>query len=145
MDEEQHSWPVASQVDLNQNHQPKEKSDSVAFEPQPEVSSSIDQDFESHGMMNTLSEQEEQSSESIPPETSQNFYAIADATQQNTVIERPSSSIPGGCFAQTYSRTRVDIAKSDNLPEEQDNSREREERSSNVAKHSAVTIMVGAR
>ncbi|KAJ5346216.1 hypothetical protein N7452_004220 [Penicillium brevicompactum] len=73
MDEGRPSWLVASQVDLIQNHQHvlEEKSDSEYFELQPEISSSIDQNFERHGTMNARSEQETQSSESVPPDSLQ--------------------------------------------------------------------------
>ncbi|KAF4768880.1 hypothetical protein HAV15_008832 [Penicillium sp. str.  len=146
MNEEQSSWPVASQVGPNQDQQqaPEERSGSVEFEPQPEISSSIDQNSEHHGIRNIRSEQEERSSESVPLDASPQVHVIADATQKDTLVERPSSSLRESP-AQTDTRTRIEIAGSDKLPEEQDESRGRGEGASDAAKHSAVTIMFRAR
>ncbi|KAJ5249524.1 hypothetical protein N7524_011840 [Penicillium chrysogenum] len=145
MNGEQSSWPVVSQVGLTQDQQqvPEERSDSVEFEPQPEISSSTDQNPEHHGMRNIRSEQEEQLSESVPLDASSQVQVIADATQKDTLEERPSS-LPESP-AQTDTRTRTEIARSDKMPTEQDESRERGEGASDVAKHSAVTIMFRAR
>ncbi|KAF4763054.1 hypothetical protein N7455_003820 [Penicillium solitum] len=147
MNEEQSSWPVASQVGLTQDQQqaPEEISGSVEFEPQPEISSSIDQNSDHHGIRNTRSEQEERLSESVPLNASPEVHVIADATQKDTLVERPSSSLQRESPAQTDTRTRIEIAGSDKLPEEQDKSRERGEGASDAAKHSAVTIMFRAR
>ncbi|KAJ5766653.1 uncharacterized protein N7511_004269 [Penicillium nucicola] len=146
MNGEQSSWPVASQVGLTQNQQqiPDERSDSVEFEPQPEISSPINQNSEPHGRMNIRSEQEEQLSESVLLDASPQVHAIAVATQKDTLVKPPSSSLPRESSAQTDTRTRVETFRSDKLPEEQDESPERGEGASDAAKHS-VTITFRAR
>ncbi|KAJ6018994.1 hypothetical protein N7522_001061 [Penicillium canescens] len=145
VNEEQSARPVASQVNLTQDHQqaPEEILRSVEFEPQSEIPSSIDQNSRRHGVMNTRSEGPW--SESVPPDASPQFQVIADATQEGTVRERPSLSPPRESSTQTDASTRMNRVRLEKPPEEQDKSRGRGEGASDAAKRSAVTIMFRAR
>ena len=138
---------MASQVSLTQDQQqaPEERSGSVELEPQPEILSSIDQNSDHYRIRNIRSEQEERSSKSIPLDTSPQVHIIADTTQKDTLVERPSSSLQQESPAQTDTHTRIEITGSDKLPEEQDKSRKRGEGASNTAKHPTVTIIFRTR
>lgn len=82
--------------------------------------------------------------ESVPPDASPHGHAIADATQQVSVMERPSLSPSPESSTQTDVRTRMDIARSQKLPEEQD-SAPGQEGASDVTARSVVTMMFRVR
>lgn len=146
MNEEQSSSPLASQDDLAQDHQQavEEISGSVAFEPQPEISGAIDENSRRDGMTNIQSEREPRRSESVPPNALPEVQVIPDATQQDTVTERPSLSPAREPPTQADARTQMDIAGPEKRPEERDRSPGRGG-ASGVTKRSKVTITFRAR
>ncbi|KAJ5260390.1 hypothetical protein N7505_009771 [Penicillium chrysogenum] len=81
---------MASQVDLTQDQQdaPNEISES-----------------KHHEMLNIRSEREERLSESVPLDASPQVHVVADATQKDTLLGRPSSSLPRECSVQTDTRS----------------------------------------
>ncbi|KAJ5951029.1 uncharacterized protein N7479_009442, partial [Penicillium vulpinum] len=75
-----------------------------------ERSGSVDQNSEHYRIRNIRSEQEERSSKSVPLDASPEVYIIADTTQKDTLVERPSSSLQRESPAQTDTRTPIEIA-----------------------------------
>ena len=144
MNEELSSRPVASQVGLTQDHQQASEETLEPVTPQPGSPTHNNQYFRGLAVANIQSEQDALRSEFVPPNASPNSH-VADATQQDTVAERPSLSPPRESSTQSDVRTRMDIASSEKLTKEQDRSPGRGEGASNAAKRSAVTIMFRAR
>mgnify|MGYP006969717313 FL=1 len=56
-------------------------------------------------MLNIRSEREERLSESVPLDASPQVHVVADATQKDTLLGRPSSSLPRECSVQTDTRS----------------------------------------
>lgn len=144
MNEEHSSRPMASQVGMTQDQATEETLGSVVFEPQPEITGATDQNSRRQGMTKIQSKREPRWSESVPPNASPDVQVIADATQQDTVTERPSLSPVRESSTLADARTRMDIARSEKRPAERDRSPGRGG-ASGATKPSRVTIMFRAR
>ncbi|KAJ5152435.1 hypothetical protein N7492_009715 [Penicillium capsulatum] len=145
MNEEQSSWSGVSQVGQARDRQqagPEESLGSVEFDPQPEFPSSIDQSSRRHGTTKIQAGQEAPRSESVSPDASPH---VQEATRQDNVTERSSSSPAQGSSTKTDARTQLNIARPKQSLGQQDRSPGRGEGGSDTTKRSEVTIMFRAR
>jgi hypothetical protein len=91
---------VASQVGLTQDHQQGSGDALETVAPQPGSRRHNSQKLGGLGIANIQSEPDALRSESVPPDASPNGH-VAEATQQDTVAERPSLSPPREPSTQT--------------------------------------------